>query len=174
MPAILFSAFCSAGNIFLLLLLDKTNMLSPSIQHLPILCVYRQLPWSVHFIAHFLVRCDSSLLIMKTILTKMICAFALDVIPAYLASVTLLEQDLCTRSLETPHPAHGCQARSADHRANRSNELFKPAVKHSRLLGVFNICASWHLQIYIIHEKTLPFNSSLFPSNSVAYLHSAW
>jgi len=29
LPAILFSYFCSAGNIFLLLLLDKTNMLPP-------------------------------------------------------------------------------------------------------------------------------------------------
>lgn len=118
MPAILFSAFCSAGNIFLLLLLDKTNG-PPSIQHLPSLSVYWHIPWSALFTAHFLVRCDSSLQIMKAMLTKMICvAFALDVIPAYFASVTLLGQDLSTRSLQTAHLAHGSQARCTDHRAN--------------------------------------------------------
>lgn len=129
-------------------------------------CV-QQLPRSVHFAAPGLVRRGSSLQATITLLTTLIrVAFALDVVPVCFASVTLLGQDLCARSLQTPRLAHGSPVCGTGHRADWWNELFKPAVKHSRLLGVSNICAGRHLQKYIICERSPPINSSPFSSNS--------
>lgn len=119
MPAIIFSAFCSAGNISFV---PWQNKYAPfSTQHLPVLCVYRQLPWSEHYSVSFLGRCDLSLQILKTILIETICAsFALTVISAYFPSVdpiTLLGEDLCTKSLQLPQLTQGSQACSTDCRA---------------------------------------------------------
>lgn len=46
-PAILFSSFCSVGSIFLLLLLDKTNILPP-VFSTSLFYAYRQPSWSTY------------------------------------------------------------------------------------------------------------------------------
>lgn len=85
----------------------------------------------------------------KTPLTEIICA-------TYPLSVALLGQVLCNN-----HCQHqGSQVCGADHSSGWWNELFKPALRLSSLLGIFNICVRWHRQKYIFLEKRPPFSSS--------------